>query len=140
MRWNGLAVGAFLTAAGCHGPNVGPDASFERLGATFVPVEPCTSEADYVPGSGGLIRLTTDPMPAYVPNCVKITTLDVVSIQASVEHPVIGTMEMNASDVSPISTQVTMADTTYTFAVTGFYSFECPTEKNMKGVIWVGPP
>lgn len=127
----GTSVAGVTGAAGTTGEAGTTGAA--GTGATFVSIDPCPFETDYV----ATTTITVSPtVIGYSPKCVKIPAGAAVTIGASAFHPLSGTTLGSANNPIPLH-QTSPA--TVTFPTPGFYSFQCDVHflSGMMGVIWV---
>jgi plastocyanin len=104
------------------------------VGGAFMAIAPCPDMTSYVTG---MTTITTTADFKYSPACLKVTTGTMVTIQASLTHPLSGLTTGSANNPIPAGGMTT--DQMVTFATPGFYPFHCNIHFSigMSGVVWV---
>jgi plastocyanin len=129
-----------LIGIGCGGITTASDAASNGTGGSggsggaFMSIAPCSNITSYVTGIGAI---TTTAAFTYSPACLKVTAGTMVTIQASVIHPLSGLP--TGSPNNPIPAGGSTTPQTVTFATSGFYPFHCDVHYSigMSGVVWV---
>lgn len=107
------------------------DAAVDAWPADFVAIAPCPEPAAYVATSLSISTLANQ----YSPACLRVPAGSIVTIEASVTHPL--EPRPGGSAGNPIPAQ--LGDATVVFATPGLYPFVCPehVDQGMLGVVWV---